>query len=157
MGHMPVLQGHVKRHTNATYAPGVRCSQVIPNLLSCTNFRLKCGNGCSTLSQGCKTPGWHQWSKWKRAPEIHSTKDVAMNVSVYTSNHFRVKVYLLCWKSSKPHGMFTTFQNHPKPQAQEPREELKSSTVFSRLLLQSALHTDRPISLSEMKAKESWT
>ena len=125
----------------------VRCSQVIPNLLSCTIFRLKWGNGCSPLLQGCKTAGLYQWSKWKGAPEIYSTKDVAMNVSMYTSNHFRVKVYLLCWKSSKPHDIFMTFQNHPKTQAQEPCEGLKSSTVFSGLLANSSAYgqTHQPV------------
>lgn len=61
-----------------------------------------------------------------------------MNVSMYSSNHFKVKVYLLCRKSSKPHDIFMTFLNHPKCQALEPREGLKSSTVFSELLVNSS-------------------
>lgn len=40
-----------------------------------------------------------------------------------------------------------TFQNHPKPQAQEPREGLKSSTVFSELLVNSSVYgqTHEPV------------
>lgn len=89
---------------------------------------------------GLQNARLHQGGKWKGAPEIHSTNDVAMNISTYTSTHSWVTVYLLCWKSSKPHDIFMTFQSCSKPQAQEPREGLKSGSVLSEPLVNSTAH-----------------
>lgn len=122
MGHMPVLQKareKTKKMSTVHQGSPQRWSEAIPNLLSCTVSRLKQGNGYSPFYRAAKPQDYTSEVNEKKLQKYTPQRTCPWTFPWAPLNHFVVKVYLLCWKSSKPHDIFMTFQSHPKPQAQE--------------------------------------
>lgn len=112
---------HVKRKKMSTVHQGSpqRWSEAIPNLLSCTVSRLKQGNGYSPFYRAAKPQDYTSEVNEKKLQKYTPQRTWPWTFPWAPLNHFVVKVYLLCRKSSKPRDIFMTFQSHPKPQAQE--------------------------------------